>query len=63
MTKTYDLRCPKHGRMRIDVEKPPIKFTAAPYCPFCLSNLMKPDKSTKKVEKWQPNFVSEGAST
>lgn len=59
MSKEYNLFCFRHGHIHIEVEKPPIKYTTAPFCPFCLERLKQPDKDTQ--EKWQPNMVAEGA--
>lgn len=58
MTKTYELECPKHGRLKIEVEKPPLKFRYMAYCPFCLETIRKPEKAD---QKFQQNLVSEGA--
>jgi len=58
---SYDLYCHKHGHLHIEVEKPPGMFSVGPFCPFCLSKLMEPNKDKDKEERLQPNFVSEGA--
>lgn len=66
MLKEYNLYCPKHGHIRIEVEKPPA-ISKSVYCPWCAQRLMQPDKDAQK--KWgtgytgRPNYVSEGAST
>ena len=57
MTKIYELECPRHGHLKIEVERPPLKFRYFAYCPFCLEAIRKPAEDKKK---WQPNFVNEG---
>lgn len=59
MSKEYNLFCGKHGRIKLEIEKPPLKFTTTLYCPFCLNRLAQPDKDAQK--KWEPNYVAEGA--
>jgi hypothetical protein len=58
MSKEYNLYCPKHGHLKIEVEKPPT-ISKNVYCPWCAQRLAQPDKDAK--EEWQPNFVGEGA--
>jgi len=55
--KEYEFTCPKHGKVRIEVEKPPL-IMAYVRCPFC-DRLAR----TKKVEmpvgksKWVGNYT------
>jgi len=61
MSKTYEFECPKHGHLRIEVEKPPLKFNYKGYCPLCLETIRKP-VGVKDKQKWQPNYVSKGVN-
>jgi len=43
MSKTYMFCCPKHGVLRIEVEKPPI-LSRRVFCPWCASEMSKAEK-------------------
>jgi hypothetical protein len=53
MVKIFVYRCPKHGQVRIEVEKPPIRLQYAAFCPFCLDRLSKEKQQEEKQVKWQ----------
>lgn len=36
MTETIEIRCWRHGKINIEVEKPPVRRTVTK-CPFCFS--------------------------
>lgn len=52
--KRFEFRCPKHGMVIVEVERPPLRMQWAAYCPLCLNRLSKiPHEEEKKQEKWQ----------
>lgn len=53
MSKTYEMDCPKHGHIRIEVEKPPILPGRTVYCPWCAQRLAKLGEGSKV--KWELN--------
>jgi hypothetical protein len=55
MSKTFEFTCPKHGHIKIEVEKPSIVMTRNVYCPFCAQRLS--NKPADK-EKWQVGYTS-----
>lgn len=49
--KTFELTCPKHGKVRIEVEKPPL-LALYSRCPFC-DVLLR----TRRVEEKKPKPI------
>lgn len=53
MSKTFILVCPKHGVLKIEVEKPSIIMSKNVYCPWCAQRL---SNRSGEREKWIPNY-------
>ena len=52
MSKVYEFKCWRHGKVRIEVERPPLMHLVRLKCPFCergKSVLVKPVREA--VEK------------
>lgn len=54
MSKTFELYCPKHGHLRIEVERPPMLPGKNVYCPWCAQRMAR---SGAEKEKWIPNYT------